>query len=426
MDVRTCLDKDTYPFIFMFAIATVGFLIAVFLLDIKTEVVTIYFPYAESIMNGTIPDIEYPPFALVFITIPGIFTSSPDIYGVLFVLEAYVFFVIGLVLAKKFAEKFSKDPKLIMMVYTIMMLLMLQFLLDRYDIFPMILTMASLYCFVTKRYLLAWILISVATMTKLYPAVIMPVYLMVMLMDREWIETVKGLFAAAAVAVLTILPFILLGSDVLSYFFGYHMDRPLQVESLAASLIAFAAMLGMTTVHVDFGFGSDNLLGAWPDAVVQYLTPMTVVLLLGLYLFVMFILMRIKKVGMYTEENKMAIMGLTMFAALAIFIVIGKVFSSQYMIWLIPFVLFLPLLSMDETKVKRISIIFLISLVLTQLCFGLNYGVYDGSFEDPGMLLLLVRNLLMLFTIFISFDLLVGYLRCRGPNGIEKGEHRNL
>ena len=418
--------KGIFPFAIMFAVASVLFLIATLYLGIDNEVKSVYFPYAETMMGGVIPNIEYPPFALVFLTIPGIFASTPDAYAAFFVMEVYLFFAVGLIFAGKIAKRFDMNPNIAMLAYTIMMLFMLQFVLYRYDIFPAVLTMASLYCFITKRYFWAFALLSVATMTKLYPAIIMPIYLISILIDRDIKGALKGIGAFVIAALLIMLPFILSGSDVMSYFLNYHMDRPLQLESLTSSAIALAAILGMTTVWVQFGFGSDNLMGQWPDAVTPFLTPMVVISILVLYAVFAWVLLRSKGSGMDTETNRFSIIGVAIFTAFVIFVVGGKVFSSQYVIWLIPAVLFMMMAFSNDSGMKRVYILFLVMSAITQLCFMINLKMYPGEFNEVGMLLLLVRNIMVVSMVPMAVLHLKRHMEGYKVDIVPEAEHRKL
>jgi len=394
----SCLEHRKNLFIFgsIFAVASAVYLLNLILQGNPTEAGMVYFPYAETLLNGTIPDIEYPPFAIPFFFIPGLFASTPEGYGIMFSIEAYIFFAIGLVLADKFAKFFEVNRFFSMLVYTIMMLVMIEFIIDRYDVFPIILSMASLYCFMTKRYFWAWVLLSIATMTKLYPVVIAPVYLIMLLTDRDWKKALNGIFVFALTAFAIVLPIMLAGSDVMSYFIGYHMDRPLQVESTAASIISFISLFGLTSVTVDFSFGSDNLFGVMPDAVAPYLTPLTMVLLLAFYLLLTLFTVKMKKEGLFTEENKILVLIVAAFVSVSIFILAGKVFSTQYTAWLIPMALLLSILALKYPYLKPMFLAFTIAEFLTILNFAVNIRIYGGDFNAPGTLILVVRNILMI------------------------------
>ncbi|MDR1954689.1 MAG: hypothetical protein LBP82_01895, partial [Candidatus Methanoplasma sp.] len=125
--------------------------------------IDIYFLYADEVLGGRTPQMEYPPFALALIIIPRLFTSDPYIYWALFTAETFAFFAVGLWVVRRLAAFFGKSQNLFMLIYAIGLRLLIELVVDRYDIFPMVLTLLSLYFFVTKRYVLALVFLSVAT-----------------------------------------------------------------------------------------------------------------------------------------------------------------------------------------------------------------------------------------------------------------------
>ena len=81
-----------------------------------------------------------------------------------------------------------------------------------------------------------------------------------------------------------------------------------------------------------------------------------------------------------------------------IFILVGKVLSSQYIIWVIPF-LALSLLLMKDHKLKwRIFWLSVATVVLTQINFAYTYLVTGGgeSISSLSIIMILVRNLMLL------------------------------
>ena len=127
-------------------------------------------------------------------------------------------------------------------------------------------------------------------MTKLYPALLFPIYWLLFAVKGEWKEAWKGTGVFILTSLIIIVPVMIIDMDMITYFLEYHADRPLQVESVAASLIYPLAMLGLTEVTItsakDSGsFGSDNLVGDIPDAVVGFLTPLMVICVLALCFF---------------------------------------------------------------------------------------------------------------------------------------------
>jgi Gpi18-like mannosyltransferase len=265
----------------VFAVACAVYLVVVTVLNIDTEAAEVHY-YSWDRASDRTWVFEYPPLSLLVMALPRLFTADPFLYNVGFVAEMFVFFIIGLFVICKLAERLGRDQKKFMLAYTIFMMLMLEFVIDRYDIIPAVIALAAVYCFITKRYTWAFVLLAIGTMVKLYPAVLFPIFMIPLIVDRDWKNALKGAGAFAAAAFAVLVPILILHPDMLYDFIGYHADRPLQIESLAASLLYPFEMLGLISgVEFGFGSGSDNMLGPLPDAVAQFLMPLMVVAVLA-------------------------------------------------------------------------------------------------------------------------------------------------
>jgi len=386
----------------IFLIACVSYLIAIHVFGIATEV-TNYIPYADKVLGGNIPSMEYPQFALVFMVIPRIFSSSDFGYTIAFVAEAFVFFMIGLIVVGKLAKRYNQSQRKAMLIYTVLMILMIEFVLDRYDIFPAVLTLVSFYFLATKKYVWAFAILAIAMMTKVYPAVLFPIYLIPFMINRDWLNALKGVGAFIIVAIVIILPFLILNSDTAFHFISYNMGRPVQLESTASSIIAFASILGLTSFGIQSSldlnsFGSDNITGAWSSAVEPYLTPLIFVFLFLIYFAYAYVLVRMRKEGKDNENNRMVLLGGASLLAVMAFMIFGKVFSSQYIVWIIPFIVFMFMTSIDYTAKRHIFIMAVVVIALTQLNFAVNIGICGGGagITDGGMMIILARNVVML------------------------------
>ncbi|MDR2699192.1 MAG: DUF2029 domain-containing protein [Candidatus Methanoplasma sp.] len=379
----------------LFAAATVAYLLMIHHMGIESDVVRVYFPYADELMHGSIPVMEYPPFALVFLAVPRLFASTPLGYEIVFSAEVFVFFMVGLIVIGKLAKRYHQSQYLAMLVYAALMLLMVEFVLDRYDIFPAVLTLLSFYCLVTKRYTWAFVLLSIATMSKLYPAVLFPIYLIPFFFNRDWKNVLKGAGAFIITSALIVLPFFLLDSETALHFLSYHMDRPLHVESATASLIELAYIFGLTDVWVEFGYGSDNLMGSWAAAVAPYLLPLTLSVLAAVYALHAYILSKLRTERQDNENNRIIHLSGAVLLAFLAFIIFGKVFSSQYLIWVIPFIALMMMTSISHTSKSYIFVLSILVIALTQLNFAVNIGMNGGGagITDAGMMIILARNI---------------------------------
>ena len=402
-----------------YAIACIGFLIAIFALDLPTEVMRDrYWKNAEPIFNGEPFSLEYPPFSLVFILIPRLFGWTAEAYEVFYVIEVFVFMVIGLIYTDKLAEHFGKDRKNAMLAYSVLTVLMLEFVTDRYDIFPAVIVMMAIYYFVKEKYPLAFALVAIGMLTKLYPAMLFPIFFLIFAARKEWNEALKGTLVFGVTTLAVVLPIMIVDPDLILDFLSYHSDRPLQIETLAASLIYPFAMLGLITVKITSAmgpdgdldpenFGSDNLVGTVPDAVAGVLSPIMVAGVLAICFFFLYVYMKCE------EKERMRLLGLAIAGVIMTFILLGKVFSSQYLIWAISPIVLILLFEEDmfRTPLFRFTVA---TFIMTQVEFVYNIGILGGgsNINDFGMIIILVRNILAVIMLYLivrgMYDILKG------------------
>jgi len=375
----------------LFAVLCAIYLVLISYFDVTTEAVAVGLKNANLLFDGKPLSMEYPPLTLLFISIPRLFSADPLGYTVTYVAMVFMFFAVGLQIVNLLAEKYQKDQKKMMLAYSVLVLILFEFVVDRHDIFPMAFTLIAIYCFVTKRYMWAFVFLSLGMMTKLYPAILFPIFLAPLLVNRDWKNTLTGIAAFMLVALGILAITLMIDPNMLSYFIDYHSGRPLQIESVAASLIYPFKMLGLTNAWIAFSYGSDNLMGSLPDAVASILTP----LMLGLILFSCLLFLYLYN-RFHNAETRSALFGLAIMFVILLFIIVGKVFSSQYILWIIPPLLFLFMTDIDK-KIKHNLFWLTISIfVITQINFVYNIGYLGGGeyINDLGMMVILIRNIL--------------------------------
>lgn len=415
MDLSQLDDHQRFAvkMIICYAIACIGFLIAVFALNLETEVIRDrYWKDANPLFNGEIPIMEYPPFALIFMAIPRIFGWTPEAYEVCYVIEVFVFMVIGLYYTDKLAIHFGKNRKNSMLAYSVLMVLLLEFVTDRYDIFPAVLTLMSFYYFVKNRYVWAFVLIAVGMMTKLYPAMLFPIYWLLFAVKGEWKEAFRGTAVFIIATLAIVVPVMMIEPDMIWNFLNYHSDRPLQIETVAASLIYPFAMMGLITVSItnaaDPGsFGSDNLVGEVPDAIAGVLSPIMVACVLAVCFYFAFIYRKADDCG------RIKVLGYAVAGVMMVFMIFGKVFSAQYLIWAVCPIVFLMMFEPDMFKGPLFKVT-AATFIMTQVNFVYNIGILHGgsNINDFGMIIILIRNILAIAML---------YLIVKGMYDISKG-----
>ncbi len=401
-------------------VAFLGYLVAIFYFDIPTEVVNERFwKNVVPLFDGEIPIMEYPPFALVFFIVPRLFASTPDGYNVAYVVFVYIFTLIGLDLMRRIAERYGKDPIGVMVVYSVLMALLLQFLADRYDIFPAVMTIAAFYLFVTKRPYWAMVILALAMLTKLYPAILVPFLLWVLFARRERKVLIGSILAFVAATLAVVVPLMVLEPELITNFLHYHIQRPLEVGSVPATLVYPLSMLGISDMWIldvaHSGFGSDDLVGPIPDALAPWVTPLMVAGIVFVLLFYGHLRHRAER-----ADERFFLLTASILSALLVFMVVGKVFSSQYLIWAVPFYVMVMMSTQNRTFKTRLKWLTIASFILTQINFAYIYGYLGGGTDinDLAMILMLIRNLMVVGTLILTMKEMWDL----GKNGYEDEE----
>jgi mannosyltransferase PIG-M len=190
--------------------------------------------------------------------------------------------------------------------------------------------------------------------------------------DRRRALAWTALVVATCAAVF--LPFAAVAPAGLGHSFGTQLSRPLQIESLgAAILIALHHAAGLAIV-VRSDHGSQNIESTGAQAAAVVTTLLGALALCAIWVAF--------ARGPALAERLAAAAA----ASVATFMAFGKVFSPQFMIWLIPLV---PLV-----RSRIAPLLFAAGLVLTQLWFPSSYWDLVGL-DARESWLLLARDLVV-------------------------------
>ena len=279
--------------------------------------------------------------------------------------------------------KFPLNSELALTVYAVLALVFSALLPWRYDLFPTLLTFLAFYALLQNRPLAAGVWLGLATTAKLYPIVLLPVfglYLLVQCRRRDTLRLVTGCFGAGLAC---LLPFARVPAPALFQFLTFHQHRGLEVESLGAGAIMIARALGWTQAKVVVNYGADHLSSPSAPAIIHCL-PAVFLVLLGLTLWGAWSAFRrdLARQGSIAPET----LARCVLAVLLAFMAANKVFSTSYVIWLLPFA---PLLRPRE------AVQMVILFALTIAIYPYNFGAIV-HLRLPGILLLNARNLFLL------------------------------
>ncbi|HZO33438.1 MAG TPA: glycosyltransferase 87 family protein [Gaiellaceae bacterium] len=313
----------------------------------------VYKTYGDAIVHhGLVPyrdfPLEYPPGALPVFIVPSI---AGDYARVLEALMAAC--GVGLI-----AVVAPVRPAAALYV-ALAPVLAGSLILSRFDLWPALLATAALAALLQRRHTLGWGLLGLAVAAKLWPLVLVPPAL-------GW-SAVHGRIRSALAGVVTlalvVLPFAVLAPHGLFESVRRQLDRPLQIESIAASLLTTFAHPTVSTSH-----GSQNIAGhgtlAATFGIVQVLV---LVALWGAFLR-----------GPIDGERFVRYSA----ASVCAFVAFGKVLSPQFLLWLVPLV---PLVRGRRGLVA--AALLTAALVLTQVWFPMRYWSYAQRFDLAGVVL---------------------------------------
>jgi hypothetical protein len=244
--------------------------------------------------------------------------------------------------------------------------------LSWYDTWPTLLTLATVALFVRRHFTGALALLGVAVAAKLFALVLLPILLLQAARTVGWKRT--GLPAAGFLATTALFfgSAAVLNLKGARYPFTYLIHRPVEIESTAGSIIGLLHRAGWWAIDKQTSYGSVNFEGRQAAVLGVVIAAVGAVALLALWGRSAFV--RLSPDALIAWCT----------AAIAIALASTKVFSPQYMVWLVPFVAL--------TLRRRAPLLALtVAVVLTRLWFPEHWQHFNNI--SPMFALALPRNL---------------------------------
>jgi len=371
--------------------------------------IRIYQHYVDQISQGLTPyldfDIEYPPLAVPLFRLAG--AQLPiETFSTRFILEmGLITLVTGVLVAVTavFLWPTGRRAYLAGALYALAVALTGAIIVNRYDVAVALVVAAFLLCLVRGWYVAAAIALGVGFALKVTPAALLPLVLLLAGRPRRWIWPIAG-FAGAAFA--GFLPYLFVAPQGVGYVFQYHLERPLQIESVLGTPMLLGQALGADWVQVGYSHGSWQLIAAGADLAAD----LSGVLTFGA-LVIVYVVLLSRRARLRAAPDELPLAVLTVLLALMTF---SKVLSPQFFIWI------LPVLAVVAARDPLVGALGALVLLLTQIEYPDLYGdLLD--LEAPVLLLVAVRNIL-LATFFVATLWRLSRLREPVP-GIETTVH---
>jgi len=241
----------------------------------------------------------------------------------------------------------------------------------RLDVFAAALVAVALWAAVTGRWTLVGALLGAGTALKIYPALLFPAFVASLLPQRRFAEALRCLAALLAVAGVACGLAAWMSWGGFLHALQLHAGRGLQVESFAATILAWLDLSGGTMPHTVRLFGARDLAGPFSVHAAAICTLMVPVMAL-------IPLWRAK--GSLFDGVAMSLAGIW---------IASPVLSPQYLVWGLPVFLFV-------TR-PAARWLYLLALAVTRLEYPACYP-FIAHLSPPGLWLLTVRNALLVAT----------------------------
>jgi uncharacterized membrane protein len=352
-----------------------------------------YWVLGDRMEGGAVPyrdfDVEYPPGALVAFLVPSLLTSGLTDFGRAFGAGMVLFGIAGICACFIAMRRLGLHGWRIaagLAPLTAAPLLLGPLVLERFDLYPMLLVTAALTAAVGGRDRLAAGLLGLAIAVKVYPVALVPLAVAWTWRRRGRREALLGLAICITVVVLVFLPFFVLAPGGVASSVGGQLDRPLQIESLGAAVLlaahrVFGMGLGWHSSH-----GSDNLTGTVAVVAAVVTSAAQVAALLWIWA-------RFARSARQTERLLVD----AAFAVLVVFVAFGKVLSPQFLLWLLP---------VAALATGRRGLAALAGLAaacgVTRGWFPDRYRPLVHEFDELASWLVLVRDLLLVAVVVLA------------------------
>ena len=303
-----------------------------------------YYNASLPVLCGALPyrdfDLAYPPLSLVPFLVPHV-ARLLDISGLLsyargFLLESLCLSTgIAILVAKITAcWRFPMRPELAVATYVALAAVFSALPPWRYDLFPALLTLLAFYCILVNRPLVAGVWLGLAVAAKLYPVVLLPVFCLYLLALKQRHGAARLALGSFGALALCLLPFARVHAPTLFSFLTFHAKRGLEFESLPAGILMAAHALGWVPVAITFNYGALHLQSPAALSIIHCLPFIFAVLFAAVLTHGWRSFQTdFARTGRIAPET----LARCVLAALLAFIAANKVFSTSYVIWLLPF-----------------------------------------------------------------------------------------
>ncbi len=350
--------------------------------------IPVYQGYSQRIAHGERPftpsfEVEYPPLAIPLFRLPG-HADDLHAYAHWFTIDMGIVTLLAAAVTAVAACRFwprGGRAYVAAVLFPVGVALIGAIIVNRYDAAVALLIAIFLLCLSARWHTAAAFVLGLGFALKFTPAAMLPLVLILVGHPRRWVWPLVAFGAAAATP---FLPYVFSSPRGLWYVFQYHLERPLQIESVLGTPMLFGKLIGVSQATWGYSHGSHSLVAKGAALAGNMSGALTVLAVAGIYLLIWR-----RRARLRAAAPDVAIAVLALILALMTF---GKVLSPQYFIWT------LPAWALVAARDRVIAVLGGLTLLLT----GVEFPKYYWNILDMqhGPLALLIARDVMLVATF--------------------------
>ena len=358
--------------------------------------IPLYRAYADMFLDGVLPyrdvDWEYPPLAAPLIALPGLVSLDLDGYRLAFAAGTLALMAAVALATGRLAALTGGDEHRALLGAAAAPLATGAMLRTHFDLAPVLCVVAGVAAVVAARPRTGFALLGVGAAIKAFP-------LTAALAAAAWLwgrgrpgEAVRGLAITGAVLLAAVAAGVALSPGGAWDAVAYHLERPVQIESLPATALNLLDALGGEPPESVNSHRSDGLEHPAAGAITAFFGALLSAALVAL----------LAAAHRLPEPRALA---LAAGATVAVAATLGKVLSPQFMLWLLP----LAALAF-AWRMHALAAVTTAAIAATMTWFPERY--FDLVARDTGPLVAVtVRNLLLLAMLALTGRELARMLR---------------
>jgi Glycosyltransferase family 87 len=349
--------------------------------------IPVYQGYSQRIAHGERPftpsfEVEYPPLAIPLFRLPG-HADDLHAYAHWFTIDMGIVTLLAAAVTAVAACRFwprGGRAYVAAVLFPVGVALIGAIIVNRYDAAVALLIAIFLLCLSARWHTAAAFVLGLGFALKFTPAAMLPLVLILVGHPRRW---VWPLIAFGAAAATPFLPYVFSSPRGLWYVFQYHLERPLQIESVLGTPMLFDKLIGVSQATWGSSHGSHSLVAKGAALAGNMSGALTVLAVAGIYLLIWR-----RRARLRAAAPDVAIAVLALVLALMTF---GKVLSPQYFIWT------LPAWALVAARDRVVAVLGGLTLLLTGIEFPKYYWNILDMQHGP-LALLIARNLMLVAT----------------------------